>query len=401
MRIQQSEPGRYPLDLGLPWEQPLANWPTALCVDMARGISRHEVCFVRQRDKVYAVKEIHTELARHEYLFLKQMQELQAPAVKPVALVSERKENAEYALLVTRYLDFSLPYRILMAEPQHQVSHNTLLDALAELLVWLHLQGIYWGDCSLSNTLFRHDAGRLSAYFVDAETARHYPQISDGQRQLDLMIAQQNFAGELMDLQAGGRLPATLDVIALADGLLKKYSDLWQELRQEISFSLDEQYKIEQRLLRLEELGYDVEEMEYVPAADGDRLKLVTKVVEPGHHIRQLEMLTGLTVQTNQARRLLQEIYRFRANENRQRKERKLDGYSEAVAAQKWFQDEYLATLSLIPERYRQQMDDAELYHQFLEHRWYISEQEGHDVGREEAVTSFTTKVLAPLYDKQ
>lgn len=43
-----------------------------------------------------------------------------------------------------------------------------LLDAISGLLVQLHLAGTFWGDCSLSNTLFRRDAGALQAYLVDA-----------------------------------------------------------------------------------------------------------------------------------------------------------------------------------------------------------------------------------------
>ena len=36
------------------------------------------------------------------------------------------------------------------------------------LLVRLHLVGFYWGDVSLSNTLFRRDADAYAAYVVDA-----------------------------------------------------------------------------------------------------------------------------------------------------------------------------------------------------------------------------------------
>ncbi|MFN2629163.1 MAG: hypothetical protein ABR569_11060 [Gaiellaceae bacterium] len=77
-----------------------------------------------------------------------------------------------------------------------------MLNAFAELLVRLHLAGFIWGDCSLFNTLFRRDAGALSAYLVDAETGELHGQVSDGQRRYDLDIAKENFAGELF--QSGG-----------------------------------------------------------------------------------------------------------------------------------------------------------------------------------------------------
>ena len=63
------------------------------------------------------------------------------------------------------------------------------MDAQVELMVRLHLAGVFWGDCSLSNTLFRFDAGALAAYLVDAETAEIHKQLSVGQREYDLDIA--------------------------------------------------------------------------------------------------------------------------------------------------------------------------------------------------------------------
>ena len=83
-----------------------------------------------------------------------------------------------------------------------------LLNALAELLARLHLRGFFWGDCSLSNTLFRRDAGALSAYLVDAETGELHEQLSDGQRAYDIEIAQMNVVGELLDVDAEVGLPA-------------------------------------------------------------------------------------------------------------------------------------------------------------------------------------------------
>ena len=78
-----------------------------------------------------------------------------------------------------------------------------LLDALAGLLVRIHLAGFFWGDCSLSNTLFRRDAGALAAYVVDVETGELQEQLSDGQRRYDLEIAYENLSYEFFDVAAG------------------------------------------------------------------------------------------------------------------------------------------------------------------------------------------------------
>ena len=59
---------------------------------------------------------------------------------------------------------------------------DRMLDALVVLLVRIHLAGFFWGDCSLSNTLFRRDAGALQAYIIDVETAERHDELTAGQR---------------------------------------------------------------------------------------------------------------------------------------------------------------------------------------------------------------------------
>ena len=105
-----------------------------------------------------------------------------------------------------------------------------LLDALAVLLVRLHLAGYWWGDCSLSNTLFRRDAGAFAAYLVDAETAEHRDLLSDGRRLDDLSRARTNVIGELMDLQAGELLVDTADPVEVGDTIATRYTALWAAL---------------------------------------------------------------------------------------------------------------------------------------------------------------------------
>jgi hypothetical protein len=111
-------------------------------------------------------------IAIKEYGWLRELLEHDLQAV---ALVVERfpclSESERNALLITRFLDFALPYRTVIAGGTTEERMQQLLDALADLLVQLHLAGFFWGDCSLSNTLFRLDAGRLVAYLVDAETS--------------------------------------------------------------------------------------------------------------------------------------------------------------------------------------------------------------------------------------
>src|SRR6187402_3269667 len=138
-RLQLVARTGHPSFLDLPWDRPLEEWTTDRLVDVQRGISRHVVRFVEYDGALYALKELPAPLA----------------------------------------------CRTLFARGGVEDLRHRLLDAGAELLVRLHLAGFFWGDCSLSNTLFRRDAGLLQAYIIDVETSERYPQLSEGQRQMD------------------------------------------------------------------------------------------------------------------------------------------------------------------------------------------------------------------------
>jgi len=296
-------------------------------------------------------------------------------------------------LLITRHLTYSLPYRSLFTGRGLPDLRTRLLDALAELFVRLHLAGFYWGDCSLSNTLFRRDAGSLAAYLVDAETGELHPKLSDGQRAYDLTIAGENIAGELFDLQAAGYLDPDLDPIEVALALSPSYERLWTELTRDEVIGRDESYRIDSRVRRLNALGFDVAELAITTEEDGRRLRIGTQVVDPGHHQRRLFALTGLRVQENQARRLLADLARFRA--------KWIEGIGhdipEDLAARHWLDEKFYGTLALVAPEQRDKMADAELFHEISEHRWFLSEAQGHDVGRASAVASYVESVLQYL----
>ncbi|MFD0851914.1 DUF4032 domain-containing protein, partial [Actinomadura adrarensis] len=177
---------------------------------------------------------------------------------------------------MTRFLEFSSSYRALFANPRGGHPTDRLLDALVELLVRLHLAGFMWGDCSLSNVLFRFDAGAFAAYLVDAETAELHPSLSEGQRYYDVQLARERIAGELFDLQASGTLPEPVDPLGVADDVVQRYEALWDEVTREEVLRPDEQrYRVIERLRRINELGFDVDEVELVDAGEeGVRLRV-------------------------------------------------------------------------------------------------------------------------------
>src|SRR3954452_2212154 len=240
---------------------------------------------------------------------------------------------------------------------------------MVKILRRLQLGRIFWGDCSLSNTLFRPDAGALGAYLGDAETAEGHPRLAPGQRATDLDRARDRVGAELLDLQFGGLLPTDLDPIAIAEGLPGRYEALWEEVTHEQVFAADEQqYRMAERLRRLNDLGFDVGEVELVTSPEGAKLRVHTRVAEPGEHRRELFRLTGLEVQERQARRLLNDIRAYRAW-----LEQKSGGpVSESYAAHRWLAEVYQPVIDAVPPELTGRLAPAEVFHEVLEHRWFL-----------------------------
>jgi uncharacterized protein DUF4032/lipopolysaccharide kinase (Kdo/WaaP) family protein len=386
----------HPDFLDLPWEEPLAEWRSERLVELVRGISRHVVRFVNYDGAIYALKELPERLARREYGLLRRLAAESIPVVDVVGVVSGRGSALD-TVLITKHLEFSLPYRALFSARGVSDLRASLLHGLAELLARLHLVGFFWGDCSLSNTLFRRDAGALSAYLVDAETGELHPSLSSGQRRHDLEITVENLVGELLDVDSEVGLPDYLDPVETAEALEVIYDNLWDELTREEVFGPDERYRIDERLRRLNQLGFDVEEIELVGAADGYRLRLDPHVVEPGHHRRRLLMLTGLNAQENQARRMLNDLARFRAD----LEETEGRPVPESVAAYRWRAEVFEPAVAAVQPELKNKLQAAEAFHELLHHRWYLSEKAGRDVGLDEAVRSYVEDVLRHAPDER
>jgi hypothetical protein len=377
--------------LSLPWDQPLEEWDPDLLLEVPqRGISRHVVRFTACEGRVYALKEIAEPLARHEYALLAEFEAEGLPSVSVLGICVDRPGDQD-AILVTRYLEYSMSYRYVFSGPRAAHSPDRLLDTLVQLLVRLHLAGVFWGDCSLSNTLFRRDAGSFTAYLVDAETAERYPSLSAGMRAYDVDLARERVGAELMDLQAGDLLSPEIDPIEVADSLAGRYEALWEEVTREEVFRLDESaYRVAERLQRINDLGFDVGEVELVTSPEGARLKVETRVAEPGQQRHELFRLTGLEAGENQARRLLNDLWSYRAF----LEERSGRPVPEAVAGRRWLTDVYQPVVATIPDELAGRLEPAEVFHEVLEHRWFLSERAGFDVGTWAAARSYVQHEL-------
>lgn len=397
VRLQIANPSLHPEIAAFPFSQRLADWDLPNMHDVL-GLHRHVVRLVETKTVSYVVKELPDDLALREYRLLRELDEEGLPTAEVVAALTEKPDRSD-GMLITRHLDYSLPYRTLLSGRGLSIPYlgERVLDAMVGLLVRLHLAGFWWGDCSLSNTLFRRDAGALSAYAIDLETAERQPQLSDGQRSLDIDIAAENVAVGLYDLQVGGLLLADIDPWEAAGAIEERYRQLWAEVTRIEEFDSNELWIVERRIERLHELGFDVGEMELVSTDDaGQRMRLQPRVVEHGYHAERLRSLTGLDTEENQARRLLNDICAFgvQLQENAGR------ALPENIVAVRWLDQRFEPIIEAVPEELFSKLEPPELYHQLLEHRWFLSEQSETDVPLEEALESYIADVLISAPDE-
>ncbi len=393
LRIVATSP--HPALLTLPWHRPLEEWDGPFMVPLPRGLSRHVVRFVRLDEQVFAVKETREPIALAEYRLLRDLRRMREPAVEPVGVVTGRESpdgDEIEPVLVTRHLKHSMPYRELFSRGMRPDSIPRLVDALVVLVTRLHLGGFFWGDCSLSNTLFRRSAGEFAAYLVDAETGELHEQLSNGQRLHDIDIATANVFGELLDLQAGGFLDENFEVDELVETFQSRYEALWGELTGTEDFGTDEMWRIEQRIERLNQLGFDVDELDIITDWDGASVRIQPKYVEPGHHSRRLQGLTGMDVEDNQARRLLNDMDAFAVAND-------LQAEDPALIAHRWLTQIYEPIVAMVPRERQATLEPAELFHEILEHRWYLSEEAGQEINIFDAADTYVSLGISPASD--
>ena len=378
----------------LPWEKPLEEWPEDPSLTAQRGISRHIVRLVRStpnpESEIYAVKETVEEFATREYEALRELGLRGAPSVSQVAIVNGRLTQSGEELpcaIVTRFLPYSLPYRVVLSGDVTQHDITNMANALAYLLVRLHLLGFWWGDCSLSNTLFRRDADGFAAYLVDAETGEFQKNLSNGQREHDLELARFNVAAELEDLKLAGVLFPAMDPIRASESVITRYRKIWKALSEPQVLPANDRHAVERAMRSLQDIGFAVEEVDLQLAGDKSTLTFIPKLVAPNYHSMRLKELMGLETEEFQAKRILASFDRFRSREIT-RTPNKHD------AAQRWLHEVFNKVVGSVPPDLQGRVEDAQLFHEVLEHRWYLGEQAGSDVGLEKATADYIESVL-------
>lgn len=375
----QIRPGN-PDFLDLPWGDPIGNWALDRVVEMPTGIHRHPVLFVAYDEGVYAIKELPHQPAASEFVVLRALEEQTNLAATPAGLVSrawidQRSEQA--AAVITRYVDHSFPYRHLVSGPGFGRRRSQLLDAIAGLLVDLHLAGCFWGDCSLSNVLYRYDAGAIEAIMIDAETSELHPSLSDGQRAHDLAIMRENLAGEMADIAAESGIEMDEADLSLGDDVERRYLGLWAELNEDLVVSANERYQIRERIARLNELGFSVADVDLAPVGQGDLVRMRAKVGGRTFHSQHLRELTGIEASENQARHILSDLNYYIAKSGR------TSATGKSVSVMAWLTSCYEPLLARIAKSWHG--DPIQGFCDLLQFRLNLAGGRGADVPNDEA----------------
>lgn len=371
--------------LDLAWDQPVNEWTHHRLVSMPTGIHRHPVVFVAYEQGVFAVKELPRRLGVNEFEVLDRLQHRTLRSARPAALVNRQwlpPDSEQSSAVVTRFVPHAFPVRNLVGGLGFGRRRNQVIDAVAGLLVELHLAGCFWGDCSLSNLLYRFDAGAVEAVMIDGETSQIHERLTPGQRHHDLEIMVENVAGDMADLAAaaGGDLDSA--DIALGEDVVERYEGLWSVLEEEPVIPRDESYRIRERLERLNDLGFDVDDVIVEPGPDGNLVQIRTVVGGRTFHSDRLAELTGVRASENQARVILSDVHWFLARKGA------VSDRERRVAVVQWITEWYEPTLERVIEECPG-IDPVQGYADLLNFRLAMAGERGADVGNDEAFDSW------------
>ena len=386
-----------PALLDLPWGTPLEDWPPDQLVALPRGLSRHVVRFVRLGEAVYAVKEIAENAALREYGLLRQLERREMPAVEAVAVVSGRVDDR-----AIRWTRPSSPGTCSSRCPTARCSPRRCAATRPT-------------GCSTPSP--RCSCGCTPPGSTGA-TARSPTRCSGAtpvrSRRTSSMPRPASCTARCRTVSVGttSSWPAPTSPVSCSTwkpaasctprSTRSRPRTWWPRATATCgrscsgseTFDTGERYRIDQRIRRLNELGFDVAELNIVTDIDGRTVQLEPKVVDAGHHSRRLLRLTGLDVEENQARRLLNDLDAYRAAKD-------VQGESEEIVAHRWVDDSFEPVVRAVPKDLRGKLEPAEIFHEVLEHRWFLSEREGRDVGLLPAARSYVADVLTHKPDER
>jgi hypothetical protein len=179
----------------------------------------------------------------------------------------------------------------------------------------------------------------------------------------------------------------------MVDELRRRYAELWDEVTAVETMRVEDRYRVEDRVRRLNALGFSVGELELVGGGDG-RLRVRVQVTDRSYHRDLLHSLTGLDAQENQAEQLLNTIQQHKITLGRAMGR----SGSLGMAAHHWLEHEFRPITHRLADALGRgaAFDPVEAYCQLLEHKWFLSEQADRDVGLDVAIADFVARFGPP-----
>ena len=194
-----------------------------------------------------------------------------------------------------------------------------------------------------------------------------------------------------MDLQAGELLPDDVDPIEVSEELVRRYRGLWEELNQGgAGPPEDQRHRIAKRLRRLNELGFDADEVELIDGEEGTGFGSGPGSPSPGIAAASCSGRPGSAPRSTRPAGCS-----TTSPASAPTRSRSPVGRSQrTVAAHRWLEEVYDPVVEAIPDGLRGRLAPPEIFHEILEHRWYMSEAAGRDVGTTAAARSYFDTVL-------
>ena len=196
-----------------------------------------------------------------------------------------------------------------------------------------------------------------------------------------------NVAAELEDLALSGVLYPGMEPVRASDAVIRRYRRIWATLKERQLLDPKDRHAVERAMRQLHDLGFAVEEVAITIDGDTQMISFQPKLVAAGYHSQRLRDLTGLETEELQAKRLLASFDRYNARENKL-------GLSINEMAKKWIAEVFEPVISRVPDDMRGRVERAQMFHEILENRWYLSEKAGYDVGLDEATDNYCAEIL-------
>ena len=347
-------------------------------VHVKSGLSRHVVRFVESGEDRFAVKETTVEIGRREFLNYSEVARRGIPTLTPVGVVVRdegartvrtnigmQRQEVQTAYLVTRLMEKVIPDSFLFKRAFSRDNRRRIWNAVIDLFVQLHANGIYWGDASLANMLIHFSTEhvpevgrrtRLQAILADAETVEIRSSLSERLRLADVELFLESMLWTEADVVASGVVRDPMLTQADQEYIIRHYRE---------RYALDEEMRSFELLTHI-----DVDRVLGTFEFEGTGKLLLQHIQE---HKWYLSERGGREVPLTTAAE---------------------DWYSRVFRPVCGVFHEH-GLMDLFPER-----TAATLYVAIMEHKYFMSEREHRDVGLvpalEDYATRFSTHRKAP-----